>query len=85
MWAVAGSGFFSDREWLRMKKDTTDGKCIQCMPLPRSANGSRRRRICGNEKLLEEFAMWHIAHGYTHDRHRRVTYVCSQKKQRDRT
>ena len=53
--------YFSDREWLRIKTNTPDGTCIECMPLPRCANGSKRCRICKKEKLHEEFTMWGIA------------------------
>lgn len=57
-----------DREWLRMKTNTLDGKCIECMPLPRCANGFRRWGICDKEKLHEDFTMCGVAHGYRTDR-----------------
>ena len=54
---------FSDREWLRIKKDTLDGKCLSCMPLPRCANGFRTCRMCSKAKAISEYTMWTMAHG----------------------
>ena len=71
--------YFSDREWLRMKTNTPDGTCIECTPLPRCANGSRRCRLCKTEKLLEAFTMWFVSHGYRSDR--QVCDTCMQPEE----
>ena len=61
-----------------MKTNTPDGTCIECMPLPRCANGYKRCRICKKEKLHEEFTMWGIAR-YRTDR--QACDTCMQQEE----
>ena len=47
-----------------MTKQRLDGKCescMQCVP-SRSANGSKRCRMCREEKPDSEFCMWKMKH-----------------------
>ena len=50
---------FSDSEWLRITKQTLNGKCVQCVR-HRSAIGSKCCRMCGEEKPDSEFVTWNI-------------------------
>ena len=65
---------FSDKEWLRMTKQTLDGKCMQCVR-PRPANGSKFCRMCREAKPDSEFGMWDIRHT-SKDKHAKSCDTC---------
>lgn len=54
---------FTDREWLRIRQNTEDGKCLLCVPPTRSQKGMRKRRMCLKDICTSQFVRCTIKHG----------------------